>query len=68
MVAKRAAELGMEVAAGHGLTRHNVGEVAAIEQIVELNIGHAVIADAVFAGLPAAVRDFRAAIEAGRRA
>lgn len=66
--ALRAAELGLEVAAGHGLTRHNVGDVAAIEPIVELNIGHAVIADAVFVGLPAAVRDFRAAIDRARGA
>jgi len=63
--ALRAVELGLEVAAGHGLTRHNVVDVAAIEPIVELNIGHAVIADALFGGLPAAVRDFRAAIERG---
>jgi pyridoxine 5-phosphate synthase len=54
------------VAAGHGLTRHNVGPVvAAIESIVEVNIGHSVIADAVFDGLSAAVRGFRAAIERG---
>lgn len=61
----RAAELGLEVAAGHGLTRHNVVDVAAIEPVAELNIGHAVIADAIFGGLPAAIRDFRAAIQRG---
>ncbi len=58
-------ELGLEVAAGHGLTRHNVGPVAAIAVVTELNIGHAVIADAVFCGLPQAVRDYRTAIERG---
>jgi pyridoxine 5-phosphate synthase len=63
--AKQAADLGFEVAAGHGLNRHNVVEVAAIAEIVELNIGHAVIADAVFVGLDRAVRDMRAAIERG---
>lgn len=63
--AVRARELGLEVAAGHGLARHNVIDVAAIESIVELNIGHAVIADAVFDGLSGAVRGFRAAIERG---
>jgi len=60
-----AADLGLEVAAGHGLTRDNVGAIAAIEQIVELNIGHAVIADAVFEGLPAAIASFRQAIDRG---
>jgi pyridoxine 5-phosphate synthase len=51
-----AAELGLQVAAGHGLTRFNVIEIAAIDAVEELNIGHAVIADAIFVGLPAAVR------------
>jgi pyridoxine 5-phosphate synthase len=63
--AERAYELGLEVAAGHGLTRQNVIEIAAIEPIIELNIGHAVIADAVFVGLERAVRDFRDAISRG---
>jgi pyridoxine 5-phosphate synthase len=63
--AAQAADLGFEVAAGHGLHRHNVVEVAAIGDIVELNIGHAVIADAVFFGLDRAVRDMREAIGRG---
>jgi pyridoxine 5-phosphate synthase len=63
--AKQAADFGFEVAAGHGLSRHNVVEVAAIGEIVELNIGHSVIADAVFVGLDRAVRDMRVAIERG---
>jgi pyridoxine 5-phosphate synthase len=61
----RARALGLEVAAGHGLTRHNVLDVAAIDGIVELNIGHAVIADAVLFGLERAVREMRAAIDRG---
>jgi pyridoxine 5-phosphate synthase len=65
--AVKARSLGLEVAAGHGLTRHNVGPVVAIREIEEVNIGHSVIADAVFLGLDRAVRDLRAAIELGRR-
>jgi len=60
-------KLGMEVAAGHGLTRHNVATVAAIPEIVEVNIGHSVIADAIFLGLDQSVREMRSAIERGRR-
>jgi pyridoxine 5-phosphate synthase len=65
--ARHARKLELEVAAGHGLTRHNVVAVAAIADIEELNIGHAVIADAVMLGLGRAVRAFRAAIERGVR-
>jgi pyridoxine 5-phosphate synthase len=63
--AHRAAARGLEVAAGHGLTRHNVVEIAAMPSLVEVNIGHSIIADAVFGGLPAAVRDMRSALERG---
>ncbi|MBK8253921.1 MAG: pyridoxine 5'-phosphate synthase [Polyangiaceae bacterium] len=65
--AEKASTLGLEVAAGHGLTRHNVGPVVQIPQIEEVNIGHSVIADAVFMGMERAVRDLRAAIERVRR-
>jgi pyridoxine 5-phosphate synthase len=65
--ARRARELGLEVAAGHGLNRHNVGPVVAIPEVAEVNIGHSVIADAVLFGLDRAVHDLRAAIERGRR-
>jgi pyridoxine 5-phosphate synthase len=65
--AAKAKSLGLEVAAGHGLTRHNVGPVVAIREIEEVNIGHSVIADAIFFGLDRAVRDLRAAIERARR-
>lgn len=62
---ERARALGLDVAAGHGLTRHNVVAVAAIAGVEELNIGHAVIADAVLFGLHRAVQDFRSATDRG---
>jgi pyridoxine 5-phosphate synthase len=65
--AKRAANLGLEVHAGHGLTYHNVQPVAAISEIVELNIGHCIIARAIFAGLDAAVRDMKRLMLEARR-
>ena len=52
-------DLGLQVNAGHGLALGNVGAIAAIPQIRELNIGHAIIADAVFVGLKEAVRAFK---------
>lgn len=60
------AELGLHVAAGHGLDYNNVGPVAAIADIVELNIGHSIVARAVLVGLERAVREMQAAIETGR--
>lgn len=51
--------LGLKVNAGHGLHYHNVKPIAAIEQIIELNIGHAIIARAAFDGLHTAVADMR---------
>ncbi len=54
-----AAQQGLHVAAGHGLTYRNVGALAAIAEITEYNIGHNVIAHAVFTGLAAAVREMR---------
>jgi pyridoxine 5-phosphate synthase len=65
--ARRAASLGLEVHAGHGLTYHNVQPVAAIPEIVELNIGHCIIARAIFSGLDAAVRDMKALMIGARR-
>jgi len=61
------ASLGLAVHAGHGLTTGNVGPVAAIPEIEELNIGHHVISRAIFVGLEAAVRELRAAMDAARR-
>jgi len=60
--ARLGAELGLEVAAGHGLNRHNVGPIAAIPEVQELNIGHSVISDALFLGLDRAVTDLRQVI------
>jgi pyridoxine 5-phosphate synthase len=60
--AEQAAGLGLRVAAGHGLHYHNVREVAALPQVEDLNIGHAIIARAVFVGLDAAVRRMLAAM------
>jgi pyridoxine 5-phosphate synthase len=65
--ARLAASLGLAVHAGHGLTTANVGPVAAIPEIEELNIGHHVISRAIFVGLDAAVRELRAAMDAARR-
>jgi len=59
LAAKRADKLGLTVHAGHGLHYHNVGPIAAIPEIVELNIGHAIIARAVLDGLAQAVADMR---------
>ncbi len=61
-----AASLGLTVHAGHGLNYHNVQPVAAIAEISELNIGHALIAHALFVGLPAAVREMKALLAEAR--
>ena len=61
-----AAGLGIEVHAGHGLNYHNVQPVAAIRDVVELNIGHAIIARALFDGLPVAVREMKRLMAAAR--
>ena len=58
--------LGLTVHAGHGLNYHNVQPVAALGGIVELNIGHAIIAHAVFVGLAQAVREMKALMLAAR--
>jgi pyridoxine 5-phosphate synthase len=63
--AAHAKSIGLEVAAGHGLTQDNVMPLMEIPQIEELNIGHAVIADAIFMSLAGAVRAMRARIEEG---
>lgn len=58
--ASLSAELGLFVAAGHGLHYHNVQALTALGLVHEYNIGHAIIARAVFSGLHAAVRDMKA--------
>jgi pyridoxine 5-phosphate synthase len=60
--ASRAGELGLKVAAGHGLTYRNVGAIAEIHPIEELNIGHNIVARAALVGMERAVRDMIAAI------
>ena len=65
--ARLAASLGLTVNAGHGLHYHNVQPVAAIAEIVELNIGHAIVARAVFDGLARAVREMKDLMLAARR-
>ncbi|PVE23113.1 pyridoxine 5'-phosphate synthase [Microvirga sp. KLBC 81] len=64
--AAHGAGIGLEIHAGHGLALDSVRPVAAIPQIVELNIGHALIGDAIFMGLDEAVRAMRAAMDEGR--
>jgi pyridoxine 5-phosphate synthase len=64
--ARLGARLGLAVHAGHGLTVTNVGPVAAIHEIEELNIGHAVVSRAVFIGIAEAVKELRAAMDAAR--
>jgi pyridoxine 5-phosphate synthase len=64
--ARQASSLGLEVHAGHGLNYHNVQPVAAIAEIVELNIGHAIVGRAVFDGLAVAVREMKILMIAAR--
>jgi len=64
--ARQAAQLGLTVHAGHGLDYHNVQPVAAIPEIVELNIGFAIIGRALFTGMAAAVSQMKALMLAAR--
>jgi pyridoxine 5-phosphate synthase len=64
--ARRAADLGLAVHAGHGLNLQNVAAVAVIPEIEELNIGHSIISRAVFVGLDRAVREMREAMRTAR--
>jgi pyridoxine 5-phosphate synthase len=64
--ARRGADLGLAVHAGHGLTIRNVGPVASIPEIEELNIGHSIISRAVFIGIDRAVKEMREAMNAAR--
>ncbi|MCP3734164.1 pyridoxine 5'-phosphate synthase [Sphingomonas sp. RP10(2022)] len=61
-----AAKNGIEVHAGHGLTFDNVGPIAAIPQVRELNIGHFLVGEALFVGLGEAVRRMREEMDAAR--
>jgi pyridoxine 5-phosphate synthase len=63
---KSASKLGLKVAAGHGLNYQNVLPVAAIAEIEELNIGHAIVAHAVLVGMERAVREMKALLRQAR--
>ncbi|MCB1338473.1 MAG: pyridoxine 5'-phosphate synthase [Maritimibacter sp.] len=60
--------LGLEVHAGHGLTYETVAPVAAFPEVMELNIGHFLIGEAIFLGLDAAIREMRRLMDAARAA
>ena len=64
--AKLAASAGLEVHAGHGLTFNTVAAIARMPEVVELNIGHFLIGEAIFGGLHAAVRRMRSLMEEAR--
>jgi pyridoxine 5-phosphate synthase len=64
--AQRAHDAGIEVHAGHGLNLHNVAPIAGVASIVELNIGHAIVARALIVGMAEAVREMKQAMQAGR--
>lgn len=65
-MAALAHELGLEVHAGHGLNYETVGPVAAIPQVVELNIGHFLIGEAIFRGLAPAIAEMRRLMDEAR--
>jgi pyridoxine 5-phosphate synthase len=64
--AARCAELGIECHAGHGLDYETAAKISALPQVVELNIGHFLVGEAIFVGLEAAIWKMRAAMDAGR--
>jgi pyridoxine 5-phosphate synthase len=66
LAAQYAHDLGLQVNAGHGLHFHNVEAICRIPQIVELNIGHSIIAQAVFSGLDQTIRDLKALMRQAR--
>jgi pyridoxine 5-phosphate synthase len=66
--ARKAAATGLEVHAGHGLTFDNVGPIAAIPEIVELQIGHFLVGEAVFSGLDTVIKRMRTIMDESRRA
>lgn len=66
IAAQYAHDLGLQVNAGHGLHFHNVEAICRIPQIVELNIGHSIIAQAVISGLDQTIRDLKAIMRQAR--
>ena len=65
-MATHAHALGLEVHAGHGLTFDNVGPIAALPEVMELNIGHFIIGEAIFTGLGPAIAQMRQVMDAAR--
>jgi len=66
-MAAYAQDLGLEVHAGHGLTYESVAPIAAIPQVLELNIGHFIVGEAIFLGLGPAIAHMRRLMDAARR-
>ena len=64
--AAEAARLGLEVHAGHGIDYETVKPIAAIPELMELNIGHFLIGEAIFGGLDSAIRRMRALMDKAR--
>ena len=64
--ASRAADLGLEVHAGHGLDYETAADMLAIPEVRELNIGHFLVGEAVFVGLTTAIHRMRAAMDAAQ--
>jgi pyridoxine 5-phosphate synthase len=64
--ARHAAEIGLECHAGHGLSFDNVAPIAAIPTVVELNIGHFLVGEAIFSGLDSAIKRMRALMDSAR--
>lgn len=65
--ARHGGSLGLDVNAGHGLNYHNVQPVAALPELLELNIGHAIISRAIFVGMVEAVREMKRLLVEARR-
>lgn len=65
--AEYGSRIGLQIHAGHGLTYENVGPVAAIADVEELNIGHHMVGEAIFVGIDSAIRRMRAAMDQARR-
>lgn len=66
-VAASTTKLGIECHAGHGLDYQTARQISSLPEVVELNIGHFLIAEAIFVGVEAAIRKMRAAMDAGRK-
>jgi pyridoxine 5-phosphate synthase len=64
--AAQAAGLGLEVHAGHGIDYETVGPIAAIPEVIELNIGHFLVGEAIFRGLASAIGEMRSRMDAAR--